>query len=374
MSHLIEHMLFKGTQKRSARQIAAALESIGGHINAFTSREQTCYTVRVLDEYLELAVDVLSDITCRSTLTPVNLVREKQVILEEIKEASDNPADRIHDIFSGGYWGDDPLGRPILGSAENVSGFSRSNIIEYMKRHYRTGEIVIAAAGNVSHDRLVRLTREHFDFDQGRATAHPAPERTRSRALTFAGGGNSQTHVCLGYPGVSYDSSQKMAVLALNSYLGGGMSSVIFQKIREERGLAYSVYTYADFYRDTGIFGGYVGTDKQHVAQALDIFLQEMDRIKHRRLPGAKLDIIKAQMKGHLTIGMEATSSRMNRLGRQECYLDQFVSFDDTLKEIERLTPSDILEFANQAFDRRELTVATLGPVDRRALRDLLGP
>ncbi len=372
ISHLIEHMLFKGTKRRTAKQVAESLESLGGQINAFTSREQTCYNVRVLDEYLGIAVDVLSDITCHSTLTPVNLRKEKQVILEEIKEADDNPSDRIHDIFAETYWGRDPLGQPILGSAENVSGFPRATIMDYIRRHYRTGSIVIAAAGNVSHDRLVRLVRENFVFEPGRGPEHAAAQRTNPRAVNFAGGGNAQTHLCIGFPGISYTAPNRMAVMALNLYLGGSMSSVVFQKIREELGLAYSVYTYADFYRDAGIFGAYAGTDKQHVARALQIMLKELDRVKHRRLPSAALNQLKAQMKGQMMLGMESTSSRMNRLARQECYLGSFIPFDQLLTQVDRLKASDLMDFANQAFDRSQLAVATLGPVDRKALRHVL--
>ncbi len=372
ISHLIEHMLFKGTKRRTAKQIAESLESIGGHINAFTSREQTCYNARVLDEHLGIAMDVLSDLVCHSTLTPVNLRKEKQVILEEIKESVDNPSDLIHDLFATSYWGGDALGQPILGSAENVSGFTRKSIVDYMRRHYRTGAVVIAAAGNISHDRFVRLVRDKFQFEVGDAPPHRPADKPAKQAINLVRGSNSQTHLCIGFPGISYSSPQKMAVLALNNYLGGGMASVIFQKIREELGLAYSVYTYADFYRDAGIVGGYAGTDKLHVAQSLEIMLKEMERIRKRRLPTRVLDQIKAQMKGQMMLGMESTSSRMNRLARQECYLGSFAPFDQTLAEIDRLTPSDILEFANYAFDRSQLAVTTLGPVDRKALRNVI--
>lgn len=372
VSHLIEHMLFKGTRRRTARQIADALESIGGHINAFTSREQTCYNVRVLDEYLDLAVDVLSDMTCHSTLTPTNLRREKQVVLEEIKEAFDAPADRIHDLFSDVYWNGGALGQPILGTSETVFGLSRARVLRYLRQHYRTGSIIIAAAGNISHRRLVELVRQRFSFDEGPPNQFSRSERPNGRSVKFVGAGNSQTHLCLGFPSVSYDSAERVAVLAVNNYLGGGMSSVLFQKIREDLGLAYSVYTYADMYRDSGIFGAYAGTDKRHVADALAIILRELERMKKRRLPRAVVDKIKAQLKGHIMLGMESTTARMNRLARQELMLGRFQPFDETLARIEALTPSDLLEFANRSFDRSQLTVVTLGPVDRRAMRNVI--
>ncbi len=375
MSHFIEHMLFKGTQKRTAKQIAETLESIGGHINAFTSREQTCYHVRVLDEYLDRAVDVLADITCNSTFTSVNIKREKQVILEEIKEAFENPADRIHDEFAEAFWGGHPLGQPILGPAENVFGFTRARLMKYLHRHYQTGSIVVAAAGNVSHERLLRLVRNQFAFESGDGDGFVPADRPKPRQFHFVGpgSGNSQTHLCIGFPGIGYNSRLKMPVLVLNAYLGGGMSSVVFHKIREVKGLAYSVYTYADFYRDSGIFGAYAGTDKKHVHQALDIILTEMNRLKRRRLPSHKLDTIKAQLKGQIMLGMESTTARMNRLGRQELYSGRFQSFSDTLDNIEKVSSSDLLEFANQSFDDSQLTVSVLGPASRREIRNTVG-
>jgi len=369
ISHFVEHMLFKGTHRRTARQISGELEAVGGSINAFTSREQTCFNARVLDEHLDLAVDVLSDITCCSTFTPENIRREKQVILEEIKEAFETPSDRIHDEFAEVYWNGHPLGQPILGSA----GFARSRILEYVRRHYRAGSVVIAGAGNLSHDRLVRLVSEKFCFPKGRGEAPLPAARPDVELLRLIEGGNAQTHLSLGYPGVPYDSPKKNAALALNAYLGGGMSSVIFQKVRELKGLAYSVYTFADFYRDTGMFGAYVGTDRAHVAGALEIIIAEMERMKRRKLPSLKFDPLKAQLKGQIMLGMESTSARMNRLARQELYLGRFIPFAETLASMERLTPFDLLEFANESFDRSQLTVVTLGPAPHRRLREVTG-
>ncbi len=372
MSHFIEHMLFKGTKRRTAMQIAESLEDVGGHLNAFTSREQTCYNVRVLDEFLGLAVDVLADITCNSTFTPVNIKREKQVILEEIKEAWDTPSDRIHDEFASVYWGGHPLGQPILGSAENVSGFSRAKVLDYMRRHYRAGSVVISAAGNIDHARLVDMVRAKFRFAPGRAQTAEEGVRPKAAPFRFIRGDGSQTHLCLGFPSVAYDSPVKTPVLALNSYLGGSMSSVIFQKIRETKGLAYSVYTFADFYRDTGVFGAYIGTDKAHVAGALEIILKEMERMKRRKIDSIKLGTIKAQLKGQIMLGMESTSSRMNRLGRHELYLERFQPFSETLSLIDQMTQSQIIEFANEAFDRSKLTVVTLGRVPRPEMRQVI--
>jgi predicted Zn-dependent peptidase len=371
-SHFIEHMVFKGTKRRTARQIAAELESLGGSLNAFTSREQTCFAARILDEHLEVAVDVLADLTCNATLTPVNIRREKMVVCEEIKEVQDNPSDHIHDIFSETYWGDHPLGRSILGTRETVTGMQRRQIVNYLKRHYRAGSTVIAAAGCVSHRKLVRLVKEKFHFPSGEAEKAEKAFRNASKTLNFAAKGNSQTHLCLGYPGLEYTAGEKMAVLALGTYLGGGMSSVLFQKIREDRGLAYAVYTFHDFYRDAGVFGAYLGTDEKHVKQALEIILAEFERVRKRRLSNSKLDTIKGQMKGQLVLGMESTANRMNRLARQELMNQSNQSYKQMLKSVDKIASSQILELSNRIIDNDNIAVAVLGPADKQVFDDVL--
>jgi predicted Zn-dependent peptidase len=365
VSHFIEHMLFKGTRKRTARQIASALESLGGSLNAFTSREYSCYAARILDEHLKTAIDVLADMTCHSTLTPLNLKREKMVICEEIKEIADTPADHIHDVFAETFWGSHPLGRPILGTKQTVTDMKRARVVDYLRRYYRSESVVITAAGCISHRKLVRLVKEQFDFPIGQAGTAEAARRDKEKSVRLEPNNNIQTHLCLGYPGLQFADDDKMAALALNVYLGGGMSSVLFQKIREEHGLAYSVYTFHDFYRDAGLFGAYLGTDQKHLRQAVDIVLTELDRMKKQRLPSAKLDRIKGQMKGQLALGMESTSSRMNRLARQELMLLPYKSYKHILKEVEKVTSSQILKLSNRLFDHSRMAIAVLGPADK---------
>jgi len=372
ISHLIEHMVFKGTRSRNAREIATELESVGGSINAFTSRENTCYNARVIDSHLDKAVDVLADLTCNARITPVNLKREKMVILEEIKESFDNPGDRIHDIFAESYWGGHPLGRPILGTAENVINFPRKKVVEYIKQQYRTGSVVVAAAGNISHRKLVRLVKEKFSLEPGKAKPALPAERKSGKIIRCVKGKNAQTHVCLGFPGPAYAYPNKMAALMVNTYLGSGMSCVMFQKVREEKGLVYSVYTYQDYYRDAGIFGVYLGTDKKHVALAVEIVLRELDRMKKHRLPSLKMYKLKEQLRGQLALGMESTTARMSRIARYELYLGQYRSFNKTLSEINKITSSNILEYTNQTFDRPSIVIATLGPVDRKELEKVV--
>ncbi len=283
ISHFIEHMLFKGTKKRSAKKIASSLESLGGNINAFTSREQTCYMAVILDEHLEQAIDVLSDILMNSTLTPKNIDCEKSVIVEEIHEVRENPSDLVHENFSENYWRGQPLGRSILGTEENVLSFGRKDIKGYMKENYLSERIVIAAAGNVSHRKLVGLVKKKFNFPKGfgsRGEAATSPSDFSKHIYT---NNSAQNHVCLGFPGIRFSHADRYNLLGLYTYLGSGMSSVLFQKIREEKGMAYSIYAFADFFRDNGLMGIYFGTDKQHLPEAIETTLKELRKVKKNR-------------------------------------------------------------------------------------------
>ncbi|KAA3636323.1 MAG: insulinase family protein, partial [Calditrichaeota bacterium] len=273
ISHLIEHMMFKGTKRRNSKEIAASLESIGGSLNAFTSREQTCYLARILDEHLDEAVDVLSDITCNATITPNNLLKEKKVVCEEIQESQETPSDMIHDIFSTTYWGKHPLGRPILGEMDNIKAMPRKKIVNYIKQNYRAESIVIAASGSVSHSKLVKLVKEKFNFESGGSSEYEPAVRSHDYEVNVVTNKNNQIHLCVGFPGVNYSDEDKMKALVLHVAMGGGMSSKLFQKIREDKGLAYTVYTYLDVYRDAGLFGAYMATDKTNLKQAVEITL-----------------------------------------------------------------------------------------------------
>lgn len=371
LTHFIEHMLFKGTKKRSAKQIATEIESIGGVLNAFTSKEQTCYVVRILDEHLETAVTVLSDMLLNSTLTPANLKREKQVICEEIKESIDNPSDNIHDLFSTAFWGDHPIGRPIMGDIDNIQNMPRKRMADYIGRNYKAGSIVISAAGSVSHAKLVKMVRERFELQPGQSDRPLAAEREKLKNLVTLSNDNNQTHLSLGFPGLSYSDKDRMTTMVTSLYLGGGMSSVLFQKIREEKGLAYSVYTFHDSYRDSGIFGAYLGTDKKHLKQALDITLKEFHKLTKNKLSSLMVQQAKSQLKGHIMLGMESTYSRMNRLARHELMYGKYYTLSETIKEIEAVTPSAVLKLANKLFDRDRLAIAVLGPTEKNELKGI---
>lgn len=373
LSHFVEHLVFKGTRKRNARQIAASLESIGGGLNAFTTREQTCFTARVLDDLLPDAVDILADITCQPTMTAINMNRERQVICEEIKESLDNPSDRIHDLFAETFWGGHPLGRPIMGSAELIQSVPRAKLNKYYRNNYRTGSIVIAAAGSVSHNHLLKLVREKFDLPEGEANQPPPAERPGGTRVRMVSDDSSQTQFCLGFPGLGYSSTDKFALMLLASHLGGGMSSVLFQKIREQRGLAYSVFSFIDVYKDDGILGFYLGTDASHLREAYDLILIECRRLKNRRLPGLTLSTIKAQVKGQLMLGMESTSARMQRLGRMELLCGSYQNLEESLAAIDAVTASDLTRLANEIIREQDMAITALGPADSKMFDDVSG-
>ena len=372
VTHLIEHMLFKGTKNRNAKQIASEIENIGGSLNAFTSKESTCYLARVMHEHLETALDVLADLSQNATLTPNNLDKEKKVVCEEIKESLETPSDHVHDLFAEAYWGDHALGRPILGSIDSVSKMPRKSIVNYIKNNYKAESVVLAVSGAVSHSKLVKLAREKFNFAQGKAEIPALAERTKQKCLTVDSNGQNQSHLCIGFPGINYRDPLRTAVIALSTYLGGGMSSVLFQKIREQKGLAYTVYTYHETFRDAGIFGAYVATEPKSLTEALGVMLKECNKLKKKKLSALTLDQIKAQLKGNLTLAMESTSARMNRLARQELVLGRFYSLDQTLKEIDSLKSADILKVANLMFDNDKLAIAVKGPADKKALENVI--
>jgi len=370
ISHFIEHMVFKGTKSRSPLEIAHSLESLGGSLNAFTSREQTCYHAVILDEHLEQAVDILSDILTNATLSPANIKRERQVVIEEIHEIDETPSDRIHELFSDAFWRGQPLGWPIMGTEHTVGLIDRKRITGFMKNNYKSGRIVVAATGNISHKKLVSQIKEKLDFPVGEDGQGPSAELSDEFMMKVYTNKSNQTHLCIGFPGVNYPDPRKYAVLALHYYLGGGMSSALFQKIREDKGLAYTVYTFPDFYRDRGVFGAYMATDRRVLKTAIETMFKEFRKLKMRRLSKDKLDKIKDQFKGHLILGMESTNGRMNRLARQELMLKEYLSPEETIKQLNRLTADDILEAARQIFKSDGMTVTTLGSANRDDLKE----
>ncbi len=371
ISHFIEHMHFKGTKKRNALQIARELEARGGAINAFTSREHTCYYARILNNHLPVAMEILGDILNGSTFTPGNLKKEKSVILEEIKDVADSPGDYIHDLFSSKVWPTHALGRPIMGSAKNITDMKRSQVMKYIKDHYHSGNIVIAAAGDVSHRKLVELARKYFKWSTNREKKNGSIPEQKGLTIQANKNGTQQSHVCIGFPSISFADKGRYGILALNNVLSGGMASRLFQNVREKNGYCYTIYSYQEFFRDTGIYCVYFGSDKKYVVKASNLVLKELKKLKEKLLTRTEVMQIKDQLKGNLMLSLEATTNRMNRIARQELMLDDYIDLDMTSRNIDRITAKDIRDVANRIFDSNQLTCVTLGPTTKADLNKI---
>jgi predicted Zn-dependent peptidase len=370
VSHFIEHMLFKGTKNRTAKEIAVSLESVGGGLNAFTGREQTCYYARVLDEHLDIALDVLSDILKNPLLNPSHFEKEKKVIASEIKELEDSPSDLIHDLLMSAMWSDNSLGRPIIGSMESVIHMLRGKLISFMRKNYTRSRVVIAASGNLRHADLVKKVKRKFEFNPDSKTITPAlkiplpdPVRRVEQRKT------AQTHVILGLPLFPYQDQRRYTSLVLSNILGGGMSSRLFQTVREQLGLAYSIYSFIDFFVDTGVFGIYLGTNKKNAVRAIELALREIGKLKKNSLSPKELSNAKYQLKGNLILGMESTSSRMNRLARNELFLNDYVGTDQTIEYINQIKAQDIFSMAEEFLVPDKLSAVVLGQVGKDSLR-----
>ncbi len=363
ISHFIEHMAFKGTRTRSASEIASYLESVGGVLNAFTGREQTCYYAKFLDEHLEKAVEILFDLTNNPTFINSDIEKEKKVIIEEIRDIEDSPGDLIHDLFAGAIFGGHALGRSIMGTRSTVRGMNRSKVLRYIGRFYRPDRIIVAACGNLQHKRLVQLTNKYVDqrimpeFPDGRKKPKFKSYRKIYRRKT------NQTHICLGLPAKEFTHGSRTALLLLNSILGGGMSSRLFQRLREDLGLVYNVFSYLDFFADNGIFGIYLGTDGKNVKKALAAVKKEMDNITRSKLSRTEVEKSKEQLKGNLMLGLENTSNRMNRLARHELLANRHISLDETITTIDAVKPDEVTEIARDVFRNNQFSAVALGPV-----------
>ena len=369
-SHYLEHVLFKGTRRRTALEISAAIDAVGGDLNAFTAKEYTCYYARVLDDDLPLAVDVVSDMVSSSVNRPEDVEAERGVILEEIHMRDDDPGDLIHDEFSLALYGDAPLGRPILGTVESINALTRDRIHGYYTRHYTPRDLVVAVAGNVDHDEVVRLTARAFEDRLGgddlpsppRVDGGPVPASPSVRVLDKD---TEQAHVILGGVGVSRTDERRFALGVLNAALGGGMSSRLFQEIREKRGLAYSVYSYTSQYADTGIFGVYAGCQPAKIDEVLSICRDEIARIAEEGIEGEELERGKGQLRGAMVLGLEDSGSRMSRIGKSELVYESFLPIEDVLARIEAVTPDDVRAVARSVLTGpRALTV--IGPFGDR--------
>jgi len=373
-SHFIEHMLFKGTEKRTAREISETVDAVGGQLNAFTAKEHTCYYIKVLDTHVELAMDVLSDMLTGSLFCPEEIEKEKEVVLEEINMYEDTPDELIHDLFVDQAWSGHPLGRSILGDADAVKRLERDILIRFKNRHYTPDNIVVAAAGNLKHETIVALAEKYLGHLKGSSVRESSPVPQITPALSIYGKDTEQVHFCLGTIGVPQNSEEIYAVHVLNNILGGGTSSRLFQSIREERGLAYSVYSYQASYSDAGLFAVYAGTRPNNLNMVVDLVLQDIARLKAEKPTMEELIRSKEQLKSGLLLGLESSSSRMSRLGKTEITLSRYIPLEELIDKVDKVTLSDLTELLEKMFVRENLCFTALGPIEGKDLPSSLQP
>ena len=367
VSHFLEHVVFKGTRRRDALAIALSLESVGGSLDAFTGREVTCYNARVLEEHLDLAIDVLADLSLAPKFDPADVEKEKGVILEEIHSSEDTPDDRVHDLFADTVWRGHPLGHRILGDEATVEAFTPAMVADYHGRHYTASNLLLSVAGSFDWDRFVELVERHFD------AAPRRPALGLSKAKPDGGGvfhhvrDLAQQHLCIGGVGLPHEHRDRFALVLLSSLLGGGMSSRLFQRVREQEGLAYSVYTYSDSYADTGLFCAAMSVQPDNGPRALRLTLEEFDKVAAEGVPQEELDSVKMQLKGSLLLGIESTSSEMTRLARAEIYTGRNVPVEELIASIDEVTEADVRRLAGQLLARDRLCLVALGARGPRA-------
>lgn len=365
ISHFIEHMVFKGTANRTAEQIARSVDSVGGNLDAFTSKELVSYNTKVLDEHLPLAFDVLSDLVLNPLFREEDIEKEKNVILEELKMEFDNPEYLIHEIFTSNFWKGHPLGKPILGTRETIRGFDRRRTLEFYRRTYVPGNMLITAAGRLSHERLVELARERFEALPAASLAPAGPSPATHARLTLRDKRSlEQAHLCLGVPSYPLPHEQRFVCYVLNTLLGGGISSRLFQNIRERQGLAYSVFSELNLYRDTGCLMVYAGTSVGNLPKVVRSVLGEFRELKESPVGDEELRRAKDHLKGSLILGLESTTSRMANLARQQLFFGRFFSADDLIAGIERVRADEVQQVAQAFFQSRYIAVSALGPLN----------
>ena len=364
IAHFVEHMLFKGTATRTAEDIAQQIDSIGGQLDAFTAKEYASYYIKVLDEHLPLAIDVLSDIVRHPAFAPEDIEREKKVVLEEIKMVEDTPDDLVHELFTQGFWENHPLGRPILGTKETVESFNAGLLRDYFSKAYTPRNLIVSAVGNLEHARVRELVEEKFG-SLAASTDVVADEAPRVVPQTLIRNKElEQSHICVGVSSYPQNHDDRYSSYVLNTLLGGSMSSRLFQNVREKRGLAYAVFSGLSAYRDAGSFTIYAGCSNEAVGEVIDLVVEELRGVKSAAVPAAELQRSKDHLKGSLMLSLENTASRMSHLARQEIYFDRQFGLDETLQGIERVTAADVQRVANDLFRNGSLAATVLGNVN----------
>jgi predicted Zn-dependent peptidase len=365
ITHFVEHMLFKGTTSRSAQDIARQVDSIGGNMDAFTSKECICFNVKVLDEHLPIAMDILSDLVLNPVFAAKDIVRERGVILEEIKMDEDSPDYLVHEIFTQNFWKDHPLGKPILGTKDTVRKFEQQSLFDYYGGFFYPGNMIISAAGSLQHQRFVDLATQKFAHLQPKQNGFKqiAPQ-TFSKIVTRNKKSLEQVQICMGVPALHIADERRYVAYVLNTLLGGGMSSRLFQNIRENQGLCYAIYSDLNSYRDTGCLSVCVGTSQEWAPKVVESVVGEFRDLKAEEIPAEEVSRAKAQLKGSLMLSLESSTARMSNLARQEMYFDRFFSLDEIIERIESVTPSQLQEMANDLFQQEKIAVTVLGNLD----------
>lgn len=362
ISHFIEHMFFKGTEKRTARDLAESLETVGGQLNAFTTKEYTCFYAKVLDDDLDLAIDVLSDMFFASKFDAKEIEKEKKVVIEEIKMYEDSPDELIHDLFSENVWNDHPLGKPILGTEESIRALNKEKVLHYIDQHYAPGNLVIAVAGKIKHeDILQKLVPLYGDFQRGgRRVLEGTPAgQTVQKYITKD---TEQMHIVMGVPGLGQDDDDIYPMHVINNILGGGLSSRLFQEVREQRGLAYSVYSYHSTYVDTGLFAIYAGTSPANTQEVIECIFAEIEDMKQKGITENELQRTVAQIKGSLYLGLESVNSRMSRLGKTELTYNRVLTPEEVVAKLEKVTLEDVNQVMRRLWQKDKLSIVMMGP------------
>lgn len=363
VTHFLEHMLFKGTEKRTAFDIALSMESVGGFLNAFTSSEYTCYYARCVDQEIERALDVLSDMVLNPSFPEEEVEKEKKVVIEEMKMYRDSPDDYLFEEFTTRMFDGHQLGRPILGFEETVSSFTREDLYSYMNDRYRAGNLLVSVAGNVDHDRVLELVNGYFGaLPASEVENEDQPMKDMSKDKLLLTKSIEQTHYLLGRRGMNFNHEDKYLLLLANTVLGGGMSSRLHQNVREKYGYCYSIQTFNQSYSDSGIWGVYVGTDKEYVEHVHELVVAELNKIREELVPEKELKEAKSQLKGKLLLSQENTSNRMMRMAKSELYFGRFVTLDELEENIDKVTAEEILEFSKEFFDQKHFMEAVLSP------------
>jgi predicted Zn-dependent peptidase len=367
-SHFLEHLLFKGTTSRTALEISSSIESVGGEMNAFTSKEYTCFYARVIDTDLPMAIDVVSDLITSSIVTALDVDAERKVVLEEIAMRDDDPSDLVHDLFSDTYYGDTQIGRPILGTIDSIKGMSRNTVYNYYKKKYLPQDLVVAVAGNIKHKKVVAmveqaLSRDNFLDVLAAPVIRPniPIKNTKQQSVGLLYKKSEQAHMFYGMEGVARADNRRFAMGVLSAALGGGMSSRLFQEIREKRGLAYSVYAYAQQFAGSGVLGFYAGCNPTKAIEVVEIIRSVLSDVADNGMTHEEIERAKGAVRGSLVLSQEDTGSRMSRIGKNEIVYGQVMDFDDILKAISRVSAQDIREIASE-FLVKTPTLALVGP------------